>query len=61
MTTEKALAIIGYGKDKKIRGTRELVKNKYANLAVFPLGTEFDKEMLKEYRSKVVEIEIIIK
>jgi len=27
-------------------------------LAIYPIGTKFDKKMLKEHRGKVVEIEI---
>ena len=54
----KALALVKYGTDDNIFQLRKLVETDYAEFAIYPIGTEFNKDMLKEFKAKVVEIEI---
>lgn len=58
MENKKALAIVGYGKDGEIRQVSELVDNKNIAFAIYPLGTKFNKNILKDHRCKVIEVEI---
>ena len=56
--TFRALAIVGYGKNGKIKQLSELRETTNPYFAICPMGTKFNKDILKEYRGKVVEIEI---
>jgi len=56
--TFRALAIVGYGKNGKLKQLGSLISTGYEQYAIYPIGVKFNKTILKEGRGKVVEIEI---
>ena len=56
--TFRALAVVGYGKNGKIKQLSELRITTNPYFAICPIGTKFNKDILKEFRGKIVEIEI---
>lgn len=56
----KALALFKYGKNGELCRLRELVKTTHPQYAIYPVGTTFNKDILKENRAKIVNVKIII-